>query len=183
MVTSEMVTSLLHTTAGLQEWGRSRNAPAGMCLLLTFSISIQILSAQPGSIISPLELLAWDNEKRDVIIARLTVSQPEAEQFWRFYERYERSRRSLCRGRLKTLSLYNTCSTRRMKAITRKLLSNDLAFEQMYTNYYRSLRKILTPRRAAQFLMMEKHFQAVLNSHVDSLALSLSPTTARRVKK
>lgn len=175
---------LLHAAAGLQQWGRSRNAPAAMCLLLTFSISIQILFAQPGSIIiSPLELLAWDNEKRDVIIAQLTISQPEAEQFWRFYERYERSRRSLCRERLKTLSLYNTCSPRRIKAIMRKLLSNDLAFEQMYTNYYRSLRKIITPRRAAQFLVMEKHFQAVLNSHVDSLARSFSPTTARRVKK
>jgi hypothetical protein len=141
-------------------------------------------------LISPVQLVNWDMAKREVLSSHLQISQAEAEAFWKTYEQYERTRRSLLKSRLQLISEYaragmnttkdkNTAKEKKINSVTKRLLMNDLDYKRIYKEYYKRIKIIIAPRRAMQFIQMEKYFQFRLDTRMDSLAFKNDNVMAR----
>lgn len=128
--------------------------------------------SQQHQFITPLDLVVWNKQKREVIADHLPISQAEAGKFWKIYEAYDYSRQSLCDQRINLLNLEAEQSSpeSRKNMIEQRLLANELAFQQMFEAYYKAFKGIITPSRATYLIVVEKYFQSVLNHKLDSLA-------------
>jgi hypothetical protein len=143
-----------------------------LVLLLVFA---QSLKAQNDESITPLELVQWDRAKREVLCNHLQISQAEAGAFWKAYESYESLRRNLLHDRLalrerQATFIRDGAPENRINANTKRLLMNDLDQARVYKEFYKRISDIVGPRRAIQFIQIEKYFRLRLDARVDSLA-------------
>jgi hypothetical protein len=157
---------------------------------VTLLFAVQSASGQQQLLISPVQLVHWDMAKREILLSHLQISQAEAEAFWKIYEQYERTRRSLLKSRLQLISEYaqagtnttqekNTIQEKKINSVTKRLLLNDLDYKRIYKEYYKRIKVIITPCRAMQFIQMEKYFQYRLDTRMDSLAFKNDHVMAR----
>jgi hypothetical protein len=138
------------------------------------------LKAQPNNRISPLELILWSKHKRQVLRHNMQITQAEAASFWKGYEQLEKERWTLNIERIKLLNLLILLppEDKKVSAISRKLMLNDLAGKRMYKEYYHEVKRVIKASRATVLVFMEIHFQNMLNARLDSLFTS----PARRIQ-
>ena len=146
---------------------------------LVYLIWLLILVGQPRthaqSVMSPLEWVINDKDKREALFNHLQVSQAQAAAFWRIYEDYESLRRALFKERLKLIDkhaqIQATAGDREVRAIIRRLLENDVEYREMYKQYYGRISLIVGPQKALQFVHIEEYFQMKANIRLDSVLL------------
>jgi hypothetical protein len=150
---------------------------ADYLLVICLCILSQTGTAQEKILISPLELLTFSQEKREYVSGRLQISQAEAFAFWSIYDRYEAHQRSFFKARTELITEYAAAqesgeSERKINHLSKRLFQNDLAYMRTYRQYYKKLKEVLSPRRAFDFIQIEKYFQETLNARLDSAAFS-----------
>jgi hypothetical protein len=136
--------------------------------------------AQPGMVLSSREMISWDKTRREIHSRNLGISQAEASAFWKTYEEYERTRRSLLKEYSELISEYAFApSEARIHRISKRLLENKLYYDRIYKDYYKRLKVIVGPRQAIRFIGMEKYFQESLKARIDSLTFYDNPILAK----
>ena len=135
---------------------------AGVLVLLT------ILSTTAQSIKNEVQILEgkYGIEKKQVIEQAMGLSVQEASDFWPIYEDYEDKRRVLGEERLFLIYdyviAYPSLTDAKASEIISRCFKNDEALAKLRKQYYKKVKKALSPLQASQFVQVEDHLENVV---------------------
>lgn len=150
---------------------------------LSFLSFMHMADAQVSERIPRLELIIWDRGKREIVADQMNIRQAEASGFWRIYEQYESTRRSLCNERLHLIEEYASSVASgdpegKINNIAKQLLRNNVNYRRICKDYYKRMRGATSVHTAARFFQLEHYLQTALELRMDSLAFRQEPELA-----
>lgn len=93
----------------------------------------------------------------------MNVSGEEALRFWAIYDEYENKRSALNKMRLfliyDYMAAYPVLSDKKALEITDRYFENDKAVARLHRQYYKRVKKALSPLKAAQFVQLEGYLE------------------------
>lgn len=141
---------------------------AGLLILFT------ITTTSGQSIKNEVQVIegSYGIEKKRIIDEAMNVSGGEALLFWSIYDAYENKRRSLSEERLfliyDYMVAYPVLTDKKASEITKRLFKNDKAVARLHKQYYKKVRRALTPLKAAQFLQVESFLENSVRMQLQS---------------
>ena len=142
-----------------------RCAPYLLACALVF---LTILSTAAQSIKNEVQILEgkYGIEKKQVIEQAMGLSVQEASDFWPIYEDYEDKRRVLGEERLFLIYdyviAYPSLTGAKASEIVSRCFKNDEALAKLRKQYYKKVKKALSPLQASQFVQVEDHLENVV---------------------
>ena len=137
-----------------------------------FCVTIQLTTAQ--SVKNEVQIIegAYGIEKKQIIEQAMNLSGKEALDFWPIYEYYEDKRRMLGEERLLLIHdyviAYPTLTDAQASELTSRCFKNDEALARLHKQYYKKVKKALSPLKAAQFVQAEGFLQNVVRVQIES---------------
>jgi hypothetical protein len=143
-------------------------------LLAGAFICIAMESTVAQSIRNEVQILeaSYGIEKRQIISQTMNLSGQEALDFWLIYDDYEDERRRLGEERLLLthdyMIAYPSLSDAKASEIATRCFKNDEALARLHKQYYKKIKKALSPLKAAQFVQVEGYLQNVVRIQIQS---------------
>lgn len=143
-------------------------------LLTGAFLCLTVYSTTAQSIKNEVQIIegSYGIEKRQVIEQAMNLSGKEASDFWSIYDDYEDKRRILGEQRLLLIHdyviAYPTLTDTQASEITSRCFKNDEALARLHKQYYKKVKKALSPLKAAQFVQAEGFLQNVVRIQIES---------------
>jgi hypothetical protein len=101
----------------------------------------------------------WGKDKKDMVASYMKLAEPQATEFWKVYDEYEKERKALGRKRWEVLSdylnNYDKLSEDKADEIAEATLKNNVSYEKLYQSYYKKVKKVIGNVAAAKFIQFE----------------------------
>jgi hypothetical protein len=139
-------------------------------LFLFFSASAQMTKDDLNLIQA-----VFGKDKRDLMQDYMKFKDTaSANAFWKIYDSYEAERKKLGQDYVEILqdyaNNYDKLDDKKADVLVTRTSANNLAFENLYTKYYKRLKPVVGALKASQFLQMEAFIRnAVKVSILDQL--------------
>lgn len=135
-------------------------------LLSAFLMGAMILKAQPTTDEVNLIQSAYGMEKRAIVEQAMKLTKAEATGFWKIYEEYEVSRKEYGKKRVSILVDYATnyanLTDDKAKELVKAAMANQMTFTKLQQSTFNKLTKVISPKRAAQFVQLENYLETVI---------------------
>lgn len=109
---------------------------------------------------------AFGMEKKAVVSEWITLEGEAANSFWNLYDEYESSRKLHGQKRIALLNRYalqfESLDDAETDQLMKDMLSLGKDYDKLIQKYYKSIRKAVGAKSAAQFLQLEVYFQSVI---------------------
>jgi len=130
-----------------------------LCLLLVVSVSAQVTQDD----INLIQAM-YGKDKRDLMQQYMTFKDTaSANGFWKIYDKYEVDRKKLGQDYIKILqdyaNDYSTLDDKKADNLVTRASANNIAFENLYTKYYKQLKPVVGAKTASQFLQVEAYLR------------------------
>ena len=131
-----------------------------------FCLAIKLTTAQ--SIKNEVQIIeaVYGIQKKQIIEQSMNLSGKEASDFRAIYEEYEDKRRILGEERLLLIHDYviafSSLTDAKASEITLRCFKNDEDLARLHQKYYKKVKKVLSPLKAAQFVQVEGYLQNVV---------------------
>ncbi len=137
-----------------------------ICFVFLLSLGIK---AQTSDEISMIQSL-WGMGKRDIVEDYMKLSPPEATAFWTEYENYEAARKDLGKQRILIISdyvdNYGSLTNEKATDLINKAIANNIAIQKLFQKTFKSMSKVVSPVKAAQFIQLENYFMISLQMDI-----------------
>jgi hypothetical protein len=106
--------------------------------------------------------------KKAVVAEFLQLDNTDA--FWTLYDEYEKTRKILAQGRLKTLmdyaEHYENLTNEKTDALVKESIASRKDFNDLVVKYYKKVLKTSGSKTAAQFYQIENYFVTAINGQL-----------------
>lgn len=131
-----------------------------------------VLKAQPT--IDEINLIqsAYGMEKRAIVEQYMKLTDAEATGFWKVYDEYETKRKEYGKTRVEILveyaKNYDNLTDEKAAELMKKSISNQMTFTKLGQTYFGKMSKVISSKRAAQFLQLENYLENVIRLKISS---------------
>ncbi len=139
-------------------------------LLSVFFFGALILKAQPT--VDEINLIqsAYGMEKRAIVEQYMKLTDAEATGFWKIYDEYETKRKDYGKNRVNNIvdyaNNYVNLTDEKASELIKKSLENQIAFTKLQEATFKKLTKVMSPKRAAQFIQLENYLETVIRLNI-----------------
>jgi len=141
-------------------------------LLSAFLCSALILKAQPT--VDEIQLIqsAYGMEKRAIVEKYMNLTPAEATGFWKIYEEYEVARKDYGKRRVDNIvdyaNNYANLTDEKAAELIKKSMDNQASFGKLLSGTYKKMTKVVSPKRAAQFIQLENYLETVIRLNISN---------------
>jgi hypothetical protein len=130
-------------------------------IFAAFIITLSVKAQNNNDDVAIVQSL-WGKEKRAIVTDYMKLSSTEEAGFWQQYDAYETSRKSIGQERIALINdyikNYGTLTDVKATDLMNKFSANNIAMEKLLMKTFKSMSKVISPVKAAQFIQMEKYF-------------------------
>ena len=109
-------------------------------------------------------------EKKAVVAEWITLEGEAANSFWTLYDEYESARKLHGQKRLALLNRYalqyESLDDAKTDQLMKDMISLGKDYDKLIQKYYKSIRKTVGAKPAAQFYQLEVYFQSVIRLEI-----------------
>ena len=103
--------------------------------------------------------------------AYMTFKDDASEKkFWALYDSYEAERKKLGQDFIAVLeeyaNNYETLDDAKADALVTKMGANNIAYENLYSKYYKQMKPVVGALKASQFLQLEAYLRSVIKTSI-----------------
>ena len=130
-------------------------------LLIVLALAVSTASFAQSGLKEDIDVVQslWGKDKKDMVSSYMKLAEPQASEFWKVYDNYEKERKTLGRKRLEILNdylnNYDKLSEEKADDIAEATLKNNVSFEKLYQSYYSKTKKVIGNVNAAKFIQFE----------------------------
>lgn len=141
-------------------------------LLSAFLLGAMILKAQPT--VDEINLIqsAYGMEKRAIVEKYMQLTDAEATGFWKVYDEYEIARKEYGKRRVNNIidyaNNYANLTDDKAAELIKKSMDNQASFTKLQASTYKKMTKVLSPKRAAQFIQLESYLETVIRLNISN---------------
>lgn len=141
-------------------------------LLSAFLVSALILKAQPT--VDEIQLIqsAYGMEKRAIVEKYMNLTAAEATGFWKAYDEYEAARKEYGMRRVNNIvdyaNNYANLTDEKAADLIKKSMENQASFAKLLSSTYKKMTKVLSAKRAAQFIQLEQYLETVIRLNISN---------------
>jgi chloramphenicol O-acetyltransferase len=115
----------------------------------------------------------YGKDKRDLMQAYMQFKDTASEHgFWKLYDKYEADRKKLGQNYISILQNYadnyEKLDDKKADVLINKALANNLAFENLYMQYYKRMKPVVGALKASQFLQLETYLRNVVKLKISN---------------
>jgi Spy/CpxP family protein refolding chaperone len=141
-------------------------------LLLIFMVGAFAVNAQQQNDEIQMIQSKWGIEKRAIVSDYMKLTPEEATAFWPLYDEYQNEYKELGKERINILIDYAnnlaTLTNEKADELVTRMKKNNRALDDLQYKYYKKMKKVITPLRAAQFLQLDSYIQTMIKSDVQN---------------
>lgn len=128
-------------------------------LLLFFAASAQLTKDDVNLVQS-----IYGKDKRDLMEQYMSFSDAaKAKSFWKLYDSYEAERKKLSSDFISILedyaNNYESLDDKKADVLVTKMSANNIAYENLYSKYYKQMKPVVGALKASQFLQLEAYLR------------------------
>jgi hypothetical protein len=133
-------------------------------LILIFAAFIITLGLKAQSTADDIAIVQslWGKGKRDIVKDYMKLASAEEAGFWQQYDAYEAARKDLGKERILLIEdyvkNYGTLTDPKATELVNKVVANNIAIEKLQLKTFKSMSKVVSPVKAAQFIQLERYF-------------------------
>ena len=141
-------------------------------LLSTFMLAAMIVSAQVT--VDEINLIqsAYGMEKRAIVEQYMKITDAEAAGFWKVYDEYEAQRKEYGKQRVANIvdyaNNYANLTDEKATELIKKAAANQKTFTKLQESTFKKLTKVVSAKRAAQFIQLENYLENVIRVQITS---------------
>jgi hypothetical protein len=137
-----------------------------ICIFLFFSASAQVTKDD----INLIQAM-YGKEKRDLVQQYMQFNDSaSAKTFWKLYDSYEAERKKLAQDYVAILQdyadNYATLDDKKADELITKTSANNIAYENLYSSYYKKMKASVGALKASQFLQLEAYFRSAIKTAI-----------------
>jgi hypothetical protein len=137
-----------------------------ICLLLFFSASAQVTKDDVN-----LVQAMYGKEKRDLMQEYMKFDDTvKANAFWKVYDSYEMERKKLGQDFITILQdyadNYDKLDDKRADELVMRTSANNVAFENLYSKYYKKMKPVVGALKASQFFQLEAYLRSAIKTTI-----------------
>jgi hypothetical protein len=136
------------------------------CFLFLLSLGMK---AQTSDEISMIQSL-WGMEKRAIVEEYMPLTPVEEPAFWTEYEAYEKARKELGKEKILIISEYvdnyGSLTDEKATQLMNRAIANNIALQKLLQKTFKSMSKVVSPVKAAQFIQLENYFMVTLQMEI-----------------
>jgi len=137
-----------------------------ICALLFLSASAQLTNDDVNLIQA-----MYGKDKRDLLQQYMKFDDTtSATAFWKLYDSYEAERKKLAQDYISLLqdyaNNYETLDDKKADELVTKASANNIAYENLYSNYYKKMKASVGALKASQFMQLEAYFRSAIKTAI-----------------
>jgi hypothetical protein len=136
------------------------------CFVFLLSLGMK---AQTSDEISMIQSL-WGMEKRAIVEEYMPLTPVEEPAFWTEYEAYEKARKELGKEKILIISEYvdnyGSLTDEKATQLMNRAIANNIALQKLLQKTFKSMSKVVSPVKAAQFIQLENYFMVTLQMEI-----------------
>ena len=150
------------------------------CLFLFFVTSGQVKDSAQSNMNEVNQLTkddvnliqaAFGKDKRDIMEQYMKFpDQTTASSFWKLYDSYEGERKKLGQEFVSILQDYSknygNLNDKKADELITRTSANNIAFENLYSNYYKKMKPVVGALKASQFFQLESYLRSVIKTSI-----------------
>src|SRR5215472_14939353 len=113
----------------------------------------------------------YGKSKRDLMEAYMKFKDTASgNAFWRLYDGYEAERKKLGQDYIAILqdyaNNYDKLTDAKADALTNRAVANNIAFENLYSKYYKRMKPVVGALKASQFFQLEAYLRSAVKVRI-----------------
>jgi hypothetical protein len=133
-----------------------------ICVFLVVSAAAQMTSDDVN-----LVQAMYGKNKRDLLEEYMHLgNSSKTHEFWKLCDHYEAERKKLGHDYIKMLqdyaAHYETLSDQKADELVTRASKNNIAFENLYTQYYKKMKPVVGSVKASQFFQFEAYLRSAI---------------------
>ena len=114
----------------------------------------------------------WGMDKKQIVTDYMKFTPAEGTAFWPVYDEYQTELQKLGKERLMTISDYadhlSTLTNEKADELVSKILKNNEDVDKLQAKYYKKMKAVITPLRAAQYIQLDYYLLTMIRAQIQS---------------